>query len=158
MLWLRRLEIFLTDCSWNFIPTDSPGSRDTHFRSLAKCFPLAFVHKLGSIADHIGSLPRTQVPCVICIIITTDLHTVWVNYLPKFKVKKYFFKFQIFFSLTYSFFLGLGSDYSCVFTGSNPFPRFPHSLWTQFLRSHSLCPHFQYCLPLTCHDPPHLIS
>lgn len=78
IMWLGRARKFL---EWPemklFVFTDCSGSWDTHLHAPAKCFTsVTLVHRLWSIVDHIGSLPRNQMPCVICIIITTDLHIV----------------------------------------------------------------------------------
>ena len=79
ILWLGGVENIL-----DWLTRDETFCSHWLFRKL--WHPLAFscqmfpsvtlVHRLWSIVDHIGSLPRTHMPCIICIINTIDLHIV----------------------------------------------------------------------------------
>lgn len=79
ILWLGGVKKFkATGQRWNFLFSLTLIRKLWHpLPILCQMFLfMTLVHRLWSIVDHIGSLPRTQISCIICIIITIDLHTV----------------------------------------------------------------------------------
>lgn len=86
ILWLGGVKKFKgTGQRWNFLFSLTLIRKLWHpLPFLCQMFLfMTLVHRLWSIVDRVGSLPRTQISCIICIIITIDLHTVQAELSPR---------------------------------------------------------------------------